>query len=40
MIERLFDAAPNTPEGEALEILAILVEDYKKRIITFQYLTP
>ena len=31
MIERLFDAAPNTPDGDTLEILAILVEDYEKK---------
>ena len=31
MIERLFDAAPNTPDENVLEILAILVEDYEKK---------
>ena len=28
-IDRLFDAAPNTPEGERLEVLATLVEAYE-----------
>ena len=28
-IERLFDARPNTPEGDRLEVLATLVEDYE-----------
>jgi HTH-type transcriptional regulator / antitoxin HigA len=29
-IERLFDAEPDTPEGENLEVLVILVESYEK----------
>ena len=29
-IDTIFDAEPNTPEGDELEILAILVEDYEK----------
>ena len=28
-IERLFDAAPNTPAGDRLEVFATLVEDYE-----------
>lgn len=28
-IERLFDAAPNTPEGDRLDILTTLVESYE-----------
>jgi HTH-type transcriptional regulator/antitoxin HigA len=28
-IDRLFEAAPQTPEADRLEILAILVEDYE-----------
>lgn len=28
-IERLFDAAPNTPEGDRLEVLTTLVEAYE-----------
>jgi HTH-type transcriptional regulator/antitoxin HigA len=30
-IEKLFDAAANTPEGDHLEVLAALVEAYEER---------
>src|SRR5882724_10543010 len=30
-IERLFDAAPNTPEGDRLEVFATLVETYEEQ---------
>ena len=30
-IDRLFDAAPNTPEGDRLEVLAALVEAYEEQ---------
>lgn len=30
-IERLFDAAPGTPEGDRLEVLATLVEAYEEK---------
>lgn len=30
-IERLFNAAPDTPEGDRLEVLATLVEAYEER---------
>ena len=30
-IERLFDAAPDTPEGDPLEVLTILVEAYEDK---------
>ena len=30
-IETLFDAAANTPSGDRLEVLTILVEDYERR---------
>ena len=30
-IERLFDAAPDTPEGDRLEVLTALVEAYEER---------
>ncbi|EHP84098.1 putative transcription regulator with HTH domain [Geobacter metallireducens RCH3] len=30
-IELLFDAAPDTPEGDRLDVLAILVEAYEER---------
>lgn len=30
-IERLFDATPNTPEGDRLDILTLLVEAYEER---------
>ena len=29
-VERLFDAAPDTPEGDRLEVLATLLEAYEK----------
>lgn len=30
-IERLFDAAPNTPEGDRLEVLTTLIEAYEEQ---------
>jgi HTH-type transcriptional regulator/antitoxin HigA len=30
-VERLFDAAPNTVEGDRLEILTTLIEAYEER---------
>jgi HTH-type transcriptional regulator/antitoxin HigA len=30
-IERLFDAAPHTPEGDRLKVLATLVEAYEEQ---------
>jgi len=30
-IERLFDAAPDTPEGDCLEVLTTLVEAYEDK---------
>jgi HTH-type transcriptional regulator / antitoxin HigA len=30
-IEEIFDAKPDTPEGDELEILGILVDEYEKR---------
>ena len=30
-VERLFEASPNTPEGERLEILTTLIEAYEER---------
>lgn len=35
-VERLFDAAPDTPEGDKLEILTTLVEAYEEK----QYAIP
>lgn len=35
-IERLFEATPETPEGDRLDILTLLVEDYEER----QYPVP
>ena len=29
-IDLIFDAEPNTPEGDLLEVLVILVEDYER----------
>jgi HTH-type transcriptional regulator/antitoxin HigA len=31
-IDRLFDAAPNTPDGDHLEVLATLVEAYESSL--------
>lgn len=33
-IERLFDAAPDTPEGDRLEVLTALVEAYEEKHYT------
>jgi HTH-type transcriptional regulator/antitoxin HigA len=30
-LEEIFDAAPNTPEGDEAEILAMLIEDYEDK---------
>jgi len=30
-VERLFEASPDTPEGERLEVLATLIEAYEER---------
>lgn len=30
-LDRVFDAKPNTPEGEKLELLALLIDDYEER---------
>jgi|SRR5208337_242527 len=30
-VERLFDAAPNTPEGDRLEVLITLIEAYEEK---------
>jgi HTH-type transcriptional regulator/antitoxin HigA len=29
-LEVIFDAAPNTPEGDELEILGLLIDEYEK----------
>lgn len=39
-IERLFDAAPNTPRGDLLEVLATLVEAYERQHYTIPALDP
>ncbi len=31
-IEKLMDAAPNTPQGDELELLSLLVHDYEEKI--------
>jgi len=31
-IEKLMDARPNTPKGERLELLALLVHDYEEKV--------
>lgn len=30
-LERIFDADPNTPEGDTLEILSLLIKDYEDK---------
>lgn len=39
-IERLFDAAPNTPEGDHLQILATLVESYEDQHYPISFPDP
>jgi HTH-type transcriptional regulator/antitoxin HigA len=39
-IERLFDAQPDTPEGDRLEILATLVEAYEQKHFSIPALDP
>ena len=29
-LEDIFDAAPNTPEGDELEVLGVLIDDFEK----------
>jgi HTH-type transcriptional regulator / antitoxin HigA len=31
-IEKLMDARPNTPQGEQLELLSLLVHDYEEKV--------
>lgn len=40
--ERLIDLDPlvGTPDGERLELLALLIEDYEKRVYQFEALDP
>ena len=37
-VERLWDSEPGTPEGDQVEILSILIEDYEAK--HHQYLRP
>jgi HTH-type transcriptional regulator/antitoxin HigA len=39
-IERLFDAAPDTPEGDRLEVLVTLVEAYEEKHYTIPLPDP
>jgi len=39
-IERLFDAAPDTPEGDKLEVLTTLVEAYEEKHFTIPLPDP
>lgn len=39
-IERLWDAKPGTPDHDALEVLALLVEDYEKRTFPIELPDP
>src|SRR5215472_10617861 len=39
-IDRLMDAAPGTPEGEELDVLADLVEHYEERAIPMGFPSP
>lgn len=39
-IERLFDAAPNTPDGDRLEVLITLIEAYEAQHYTIPLPDP
>ncbi len=39
-VERLFDAAPNTAEGDRLEVLTTLIEAYEERHFTIPLPDP
>lgn len=39
-IEKLFDATPNTPEGDRLEVLATLVEAYEEQLYSIPLPDP
>ena len=39
-IERLFDAAPDTPEGDRLEVLTTLVEAYEEKFYSIPMPDP
>ncbi len=39
-IEKLMDAAPGSPEGDRLEILSILAEDYEEKIFPIEAPDP
>ncbi|SOE20745.1 HTH-type transcriptional regulator / antitoxin HigA [Spirosomataceae bacterium TFI 002] len=31
LMDKIFDAKPNTPEGDALELLALVIGDYESK---------
>lgn len=39
-LEFIFDAKPNTPEGEELELLSVLIEHYEKQYFTIDCPDP
>lgn len=39
-LESLFHAKPNTPEGDRLEVLSLLVHDYESRNYKVEAVTP
>ena len=39
-LELIFDAKPNTPEGEELELLSVLIEHYEKHYFTIERPDP
>lgn len=39
-LDAIWNAAPGTPEGDELEVLAVLVEDYEIRHFTMEPLEP
>lgn len=39
-LEEIFDAKPNTPERDELEVLAILIDDYEKKNYPIDFPDP
>jgi HTH-type transcriptional regulator/antitoxin HigA len=35
-LEKLMDAKPNSPQGDELEVLSLLVHDYEARVFPMQ----
>ncbi len=39
-VEKIFDAKPNTPKGDRLEVLSILIEAYEEKHYNIPYPNP